>query len=87
MPRRGKSRLYNVNYIELSLLSNFIWKHKVLAPCPCECETNEDIVCGKDGKTYLNPCLAHCLGGLEEKVGLLSIFLQMLSSTHRPYIE
>ena len=37
-----------------------------MAPCPCECETNEDIVCGKDGKTYLNPCLAKCLGGLED---------------------
>ena len=36
----------------------------MLAPCPCECKTDENIVCGKDGKTYLNQCLAKCLGGL-----------------------
>ena len=33
---------------------------KVYSPCPCDCELDENPVCGRDGKTYFNKCLADC---------------------------
>ena len=42
---------------------SFIQTHVFRGECPkCQCNLNRHPVCGKNGKTYFNKCLARCDG-------------------------
>ncbi|PFH33377.1 Kazal-type serine protease inhibitor domain-containing protein [Besnoitia besnoiti] len=40
----------------------------------CECPPDVHIICGKNGKEYINPCYAMCDGTLVKEKGHCSVF-------------